>query len=315
MMQDWHDGTFCRLLGRDPKLPSHLVYPTILLKIEMAKKKQKPAPVEDQMQNLTLGGDKKYAIKIISDIFEHAPQPLRIYFSFEEMKSLKLLAGDFLMIHGDRDAFGICWPSRQVDDSVVGVSPILYKNLGEINSVTIEKFKGSLRKCDLIQLFCAGLIKAKEIPIELVAVETMIDTQYAMNNQFVSLIYDGLEYFFQVQLPVDNAVYVIDRKTIVKLNSKNGAPQQLIEFKDIGGLDKEIAEIRKIIRLSLFHAEIFTNHGLPPPKGILLSGPPGTGKSMVGKALRSEFTVISVRAADLQSKLKGEMEQKVNESN
>ena len=129
------------------------------------------------------------------------------------------------------------------------------------------------------------------------------------------MIYDGLEYFFQVQLPVDNAVYVIDRKTIVKLNSKNGAPQQLIEFKDIGGLDKEIAEIRKIIRLSLFHAEMFTNHGLPPPKGILLSGPPGTGKSMVGKALSSEFTVISVRAADLQSKLKGETEQTVNEAN
>ena len=178
-MQDRTMEPFCRLLGRDWK------YLTILLKIQMVKKKQKPAPVEDQMQNLTIGGDKKYAIKIISENFEQAPHPLRIYFSFEEMKSLKLLAGDFLIIHGDKDAFGICWPSRQVEDSVVGVAPILYKNLGEMKSVTFDKFKGTFRKCDLIQLSCPGIIKAKEIPIELVAMETMIDTQYAMNNQLV----------------------------------------------------------------------------------------------------------------------------------
>ena len=56
------------------------------------------------------------------------------------------------------------------------------------------------------------------------------------------------------------------------------------EYSDIGGLDKQIQELIEAIVLPMTHKERFDNIGIRPPKGLLMHGPPGTGKTMMARA-------------------------------
>ena len=61
-----------------------------------------------------------------------------------------------------------------------------------------------------------------------------------------------------------------------------------VSFEDIGGLDETIEEIKEIAIVPLLHPEVYQKAGQDPPKGILLYGPPGVGKTLLAKALARE---------------------------
>lgn len=62
-----------------------------------------------------------------------------------------------------------------------------------------------------------------------------------------------------------------------------------ISYADIGGLGEQIEQIRDAVELPFLHAELYREHGLTAPKGILLYGPPGCGKTMIAKAVASSL--------------------------
>ena len=55
-------------------------------------------------------------------------------------------------------------------------------------------------------------------------------------------------------------------------------------FAAVGGLNAELAAIRRVLETPLTRPELFTDLGIPPPRGVLLFGPPGTGKTLIAKA-------------------------------
>ncbi|HIP91001.1 proteasome-activating nucleotidase [Methanothermococcus sp. SCGC AD-155-E23] len=81
-----------------------------------------------------------------------------------------------------------------------------------------------------------------------------------------------------------------------------------VSFKDIGGLDEQIREIREVVELPLTHPELFEKVGIEPPKGVLLYGPPGTGKTLLAKAVAHETnaTFIRIVGSELVKKFIGE---------
>ena len=81
-----------------------------------------------------------------------------------------------------------------------------------------------------------------------------------------------------------------------------------IKYSDLGGLDEQIREIRDAIELSLEKPESFEKFGIQPPKGVLLTGPPGTGKTMLAKAVASHTnaTFLGLFGSELAQKYIGE---------
>ena len=61
-----------------------------------------------------------------------------------------------------------------------------------------------------------------------------------------------------------------------------------IGYADVGGLKKELKKIRELVELPLRHPKLFTSIGVKPPKGVLMHGPPGTGKTMIARAIANE---------------------------
>jgi proteasome regulatory subunit len=88
-----------------------------------------------------------------------------------------------------------------------------------------------------------------------------------------------------------------------------------ITFENIGGLLKEIEEVREAVEYPLTRPEIFERVGVEPPKGILLFGPPGTGKTLIAKAVAHEAraTFIRMSGSELVHKYIGEGAQLVRE--
>lgn len=81
-----------------------------------------------------------------------------------------------------------------------------------------------------------------------------------------------------------------------------------ISFDDIGGLKEQIRELREVVELPLKHPELFEEIGIEPPKGVLLYGPPGCGKTLLAKAVAHEAgaTFISIVGSELVQKFIGE---------
>ncbi|KAG3292920.1 PSMC5-like [Ictidomys tridecemlineatus] len=76
----------------------------------------------------------------------------------------------------------------------------------------------------------------------------------------------------------------------------------------IGGLDKQIKEIKEVIELPVKHPELFEALGIAQPKGVLLYGPPGTGKTLLAQAVAhpTDCTFIRVSSSELVQKFIGE---------
>ena len=101
-----------------------------------------------------------------------------------------------------------------------------------------------------------------------------------------------------------------------------------ISYEDIGGLTDQIEEIRDAIELPFLHAELFKEHRLEPPKGILLYGPPGCGKTLVAKAVANSLAkkvaeklgsddrrsyFLNIKGPELLNKYVGETERQIRQ--
>ncbi len=99
-----------------------------------------------------------------------------------------------------------------------------------------------------------------------------------------------------------------------------------IEYEDIGGLAAQIEQIRDAVELPFLHPDLFREHGLKPPKGILLYGPPGCGKTLIAKAVakslakkaaevsgvaESKSYFLNVKGPELLNKYVGETERHI----
>ena len=114
-----------------------------------------------------------------------------------------------------------------------------------------------------------------------------------------------------------------DRTTLYTIGSDTrinftGLPlnrQKAIDFSQIGGLTEVINKLREIIQIPLNHPELLNRFGVKPPKGMLMYGPPGNGKTMIARAVAQSMgsTFITIEGPELMSKYVGVGEQRLRE--
>ena len=99
-----------------------------------------------------------------------------------------------------------------------------------------------------------------------------------------------------------------------------------ISYADVGGLDEQIEQIADAVELPFVHHELFAEHRLPAPKGILLYGPPGCGKTLIAKAVANSLAkkvaevsgdkqarsyFLNIKGPELLNKYVGETERQI----
>ncbi len=144
--------------------------------------------------------------------------------------------------------------------------------------------------------------------------------QQGNNQEYITHVNDEL--FSQLKpgtkVAVNNALSIVrivgnifdSRVRVMELDE---SPD--MTFDHVGGLEKEIEEVREAVEYPLTRPEIFARIGVEPPKGILLYGPPGTGKTLIAKAVAHEAkaTFIRMSGSELVHKYIGEGAQLVRE--
>ena len=112
----------------------------------------------------------------------------------------------------------------------------------------------------------------------------------------------------------------IDGKTVVELlpeykEQQAGERRADVTYDDLGGMKDTIDALREMVELPLRHPELFQRLGVDPPKGVLLHGPPGTGKTRLARAVanESEAQFFHIAGPEIMGSAYGESEKKLRE--
>ncbi|MCQ8893876.1 MAG: proteasome-activating nucleotidase [Methanolinea sp.] len=166
----------------------------------------------------------------------------------------------------------------------------------------------------------------KRMPLFVAVVVDLLDRgevylrQMGNNQEYLTHVND--EIFRQLKpgtkVAVNNALSIVkivgtifdSRVRVMELEESPN-----VTFSQIGGLSKEIEEVREAVEYPLTKPHIYERVGVEPPKGILLYGPPGTGKTLIAKAVANQAraTFIRMSGSELVHKYIGEGAQLVRE--
>ena len=113
------------------------------------------------------------------------------------------------------------------------------------------------------------------------------------------------------RVAVNNSLSVVkrlDNETDVRARVMQVDHSPDVHYEDIGGLDEQMTEVRETVEMPLEDPEMFDEVGIQPPSGVLLHGPPGTGKTMLAKAVanQTDATFIKMAGSELVHKFIGE---------
>ncbi|MEC7065012.1 MAG: CDC48 family AAA ATPase, partial [Candidatus Thermoplasmatota archaeon] len=125
---------------------------------------------------------------------------------------------------------------------------------------------------------------------------------------------------FAVVQTVPKGIVVVTTDTEIVIKDEAVAEEDVgqsegITYEDVGGIGQQLLKVREMIELPLKHPELFRRLGIDPPKGVLLHGPPGTGKTMIAKAVATEVNAHfkSINGPEIISKYYGESEKQLRE--
>lgn len=131
-------------------------------------------------------------------------------------------------------------------------------------------------------------------------------------------LFGGNHRDFQVSRTEPDGPVMIHPDTLLAVERPREGPagkratesEDIVTYDDLGGLEQEVAKVREMIELPLTHPEIFERLGMTPPKGVLLHGLPGCGKTLLARAVahESEAAFIYVSGPEIIQKFYGESE-------
>jgi len=160
--------------------------------------------------------------------------------------------------------------------------------------------------------------KLKQSPLFVATVQELTDEgviikQHGNNQEALTEVTD--EMFEDIEpdsrVAVNNSLSIVktlDDETDVRARVMQVEESPGVTYQDIGGIEDQVEEVRETVEMPLKNPGMFDDVGIEPPSGVLLHGPPGTGKTMLAKAVASETdaTFIKMAGSELVHKFIGE---------
>ncbi len=236
------------------------------------------------------------------------------------MQKLGLSAGDVIEIVGKRATAAIAWPaySEDQDRSIIRIDGFSRKNAGvAINEYVVVR-PGKVKDATSVVLAPVDMrLNVDDDFTNFVKNRLMERTFVEGDTTLVMMLGHAIPFVVSktrphgiVRITYDTNLQILNQPMA---ESKVGVPRTTYE--DIGGLREEIQRIREMVELPLRHPEIFQRLGIEPPKGVLLQGPPGCGKTLLARAVanESDANFHSINGPEIMSKFYGESEARLRE--
>ena len=235
------------------------------------------------------------------------------------MQKLGITAGDVIEIYGKRKTSAIAWPAYSEDQGreIIRMDGFTRKNAGvAINEYVIVR-PAKVRDAISVTLSPVDMrLNVDEDFTHFVKNRLMERTFTEGDTTLVMMLGHAIP-FTVVKTRPHGIVRITHDTRLQILNEPapeaRGVPRTTYE--DIGGLHEEIQRIREMVELPLRHPELFQRLGIDPPKGVLLHGPPGCGKTLLARAVanESEANFFSINGPEIMSKFYGESEARLRE--
>ncbi len=235
------------------------------------------------------------------------------------MQKLGISAGDVMEIAGKRNTAAIAWPaySEDQDRRIIRIDGFTRKNAGvAINEYVIVR---QAKVSDATSVVLAPIDMKLNVDDDFTNfVKNRLMERTFVEGDTTLVMMLGHAIPFTVIKSRPHGIVRITHGTNVQILTEptpeaKGVPRTTYE--DIGGLHEEIQRIREMVELPLRHPELFQRLGIEPPKGVLLHGPPGCGKTLLARAVanESEANFYSINGPEIMSKFYGESEARLRE--
>jgi len=232
----------------------------------------------------------------------------------ETMKNLGVTVGDVVEINGKKVTAAKAWPAYPEDQglSLIRIDGFIRKNSGvSINELVTVK-KADADYAITIKLAPIDIRISVDSDFIRFVKDRLIDRPATRGDTLLIMMLGHSVPFLVVNTRPNGIVKIAPTTDITIM----GEPVPELDipsrttYEDIGGLDEEIRRIREMVELPLRHPEIFQRLGIDPPKGVLLHGPPGCGKTLLVRAVanESEANFYAINGPEIMSKFYGESE-------
>ncbi len=230
------------------------------------------------------------------------------------MERFGIAEGDLVLIEGERETAAIALREENLELEVIKMSKLTMKNARVDVGDVVYVERAERRYAKLVKL--APLNFYAPIDTSVIAkIKNSLLMYPVHEGDEVSISIEGFKVPFRVVSIKPRGPAIITEETELVIFDEPVGEIPKVTFEDIGGLKPVIEKIRDIVELPLKYSKLFNRLGIETPKGILLYGPPGCGKTLLAKALANELNAyfIVVNGPEIMSKFYGESEQKLRE--
>jgi transitional endoplasmic reticulum ATPase len=240
-----------------------------------------------------------------------------IRLSSKTMTALGAEAGDVVELNGTRVVPALVWRGRYEDEGleIIRMDAILRRNAGVSLGDKIRVKKVQAHDAKMIYLAPAEQEVRIRGDISSYFRERLLGKPLMRNNVVLFEVFNNV-FPFMISKTDPGGVVMVTKTTQIEVSEKpvrisdiSRVPE--VTYEDIGGLEEETRKIREMVEIPMKHPEVFEKLGITPPKGVLLYGPPGCGKTLLAKALANEinahFSVIN--GPEIMSKYYGQSEE------
>jgi len=235
------------------------------------------------------------------------------------MQKLGISAGDVIEIINKRTTSAIAWPAYSEDQNrdLIRIDGFTRKNSGVAINEYVAVKSAKVKTASSITLAPVDMrLNVDEDFTNFVKNRLMERTLIEGDTTLVMMLGHAIPFTVSKTRPHGIIKVTAEtRLTILNEPAPEGKGLPRTTYEDIGGLHEEIQRVREMVELPLRHPELFQRLGIEPPKGVLLHGPPGCGKTLLARAVanESEANFYSINGPEIMSKFYGESEARLRE--